>query len=179
MSIATKPIYTDTTGLEWRTFEDWMEVPADRIIAADLAVRRASMGLSPERLVQAFREIKEELNKGDIIKGYAMFDQLERRIADIPDESLLQELALIYILHPDENPEEYKPSYQRMKLNLWQSDEDARFFFILMAVRFITSLSNISDDVIRMHILQRALTESTEEDSQNIFPLSVTGLMNQ
>lgn len=174
--IATKPIYTDASGLEWLTYEDWLELPAERMIPADLAIRTASMGLTAERLIQAHKEIKDELNKGDIVKACGMFDQLQTRIKDIPDEALLQQLALVYILHPDENPTEYKPSFQRMKLALWQSDEDARFFFIQLAVKHITTLSNISDDVIRMRILQRSLMESNEE-TQSIFPLAETGLM--
>ncbi len=178
MPINTKPIYTDSTGLEWRTFEDWMELPAERMIPADLAIRTASMALTPERLIQAHNEIKEELNKGDIVKACGMFDQLQKRLADIPDEALLQQLALVYILHPDENPNEYKPSFQRMKLALWQSDEDAMFFFIILAVKHITTLSNISDDVIRMRILQRSLMESTEANEKSIFPLSETTLMS-
>lgn len=174
---ATIPIRTDLNGIEWHTFESWLDVPAQRVIPADLAVRRAGMGLSPERIIKAFREIKDELNKGDIVKGYALFDQLESRIADIPDESLLQELACVFVLLPDEDPDEYKPSLQRKKLELWANDEDTRFFFICMAVKYITNLSDISDEFIRMRIQQRSLMESTGPGS-NIFPLHETGLTN-
>lgn len=173
---ATKPIYTDKNGIEWLTFESWLEVPAKRVIPADLAVRRASMGLNADRLIEAFREIKDDLNKGDIVAGYAKFDQLEKRIHDIPDESLLQELACVFVLHPDENPEEYHPSMQRIKLKLWQEDEDARFFFIHLAVKYITNLSDISDEYIRSLILLRSSMESNESGS--IFPLAETGLMS-
>ena len=135
------------------------------------------MGLTPERLVKAFKEIKEDLNRGDIVGGFSKFDQLERRIADIPDELLLQDLACVFVVHPDEDPMEFDPKMQRVKLELWAKDDDARFFFIQLAVRYTMDLSDISDAYIHSLILQRSLTESSDL-SQSIFPLSETGLMS-
>jgi hypothetical protein len=172
-----KNIYTDSNGIEWRSFETWGDIPANRVIPADLAVRRASMGLTPDRLVKAFDEIKQDLNRGDIVAGYSKFDQLQKRINDIPDESLLQDLACVFVIHPDEEPLDFDPKMQRTKLELWKQDEDARFFFILLAARYTMDLSDISDAYIRMHILQRSLMESTDLNP-NIFPLNETGLMN-
>ena len=172
-----KTIYTDASGIEWRTFETWGDIPANRVIPADLAVRRASMGLTPERLVKAFKEIKEDLNRGDIVGGFSKFDQLERRVNDIPDELLLQDLACVFVVHPDEDPMDFDPKMQRVKLDLWKQDEEARFFFIQLAVRYTMDLSDISDAYIRMHILQRSLMESSDP-SKSIFPLAETGLMN-
>jgi hypothetical protein len=174
---ATIPLITDSNGIEWHTFESWLDVPAQRVIPADLAVRRCEYGLTIKRLKQGFKEMRQEGNKGDIVKMFAMFDQLESRIDDIPDESLLQELACVFVLHPDENPEEYKPSLQRKKLELWAQDEDTRFFFIQKAVNYITTLSGISEEFIRMRIQQRSLME-LNESSGNIFPLAETGLMS-
>jgi len=174
---ATIPLRTDINGIEWHTLESWLDVPAQRVIPADLAVRRCEYGLTIKRLKQGFREIRQEGNKGDIVKMFAMFDQLESRIDDIPDESLLQELACVFVLLPDEDPDEYKPSLQRKKLELWAQDEDTRFFFIVMAVNYITTLSNISEEFIRMRIQQRALME-LNESSGSIFPLAETGLMS-
>ena len=174
---ATIPLLKDSNGIEWHTFESWLDVPAQRVIPADLAVRRSGYGLSAERLVKAFGEIKDDLNKGLIVDAYAKFDQLEKRVQDIPDESLLQELACVFILHPDEDPEEYKPSLQRKKLELWAQDEDTRFFFIQKAVNYITTLPGISEEFIRMRIQQRNLMESTDQNS-SIFPLHETGLMS-
>jgi hypothetical protein len=174
---ATIPLITDSNGIEWHTFESWLDVPAQRVIPADLAVRRSGYGLSAERLVKAFSEIKEDLNKGLIVDAYAKFDQLEKRVQDIPDESLLQELACVFILHPDENPDEYSPKMQRTKLELWANDEDTRFFFIQKAVNYITTLSGISDEFIRMRIQQRHLMESADPN-KSIFPLAETGLMS-
>ena len=170
-----KTIYTDASGVEWRTFETWGDIPANRVIPADLAVRRASMGLTPERLVKAFKEIKEDLNRGDIVGGFSKFDQLERRVNDIPDELLLQDLACVFVVHPDEDPLDFDPKMQRVKLDLWKQDDDARFFFIQLGARYTMDLSDISDAYIRMHILQRSLTESSDL-SQSIFPLAETGL---
>jgi hypothetical protein len=174
---ATIPIYTDKNQIEWRTFESWLDIPAMRVMPADLAVRRASIGLNAERLIKAMQEIKKDLNGGLIVDAFAKFDQLEKRINDIPDEALLQELACVFILHPDENPDEYDTKMQRKKLELWQTDEDARFFFICKAVNYITTLSGISEEFIRMRIQQRVLMELNESNG-NIFPLHETGLMN-
>lgn len=172
-----KSIYTDANGIEWRTFETWGDIPANRVIPADLAVRRASMGLTPDRLVKAFDEIKQDLNRGDIVAGYSKFDQLQRRINDIPDEMLLQDLACVFVVHPDEEPLDFEPKMQRTKLELWKQDEDARFFFIQLAVRYTMDLSDISDAYIRSLILQRSLTELNDQNP-NIFPLNETGLMS-
>ena len=172
-----KTIYTDANGIEWRTFETWGDIPANRVIPADLAVRRASMGLTPDRLVKAFDEIKQDLNRGDIVGGYSKFDQLQKRINDIPDEMLLQDLACVFVVHPDEDPMDFDPKMQRTKLELWKNDEDARFFFIQLAVRYTMDLSDISDAYIRSLILARTLTESSDL-STSIFPLEETGLMN-
>jgi hypothetical protein len=170
-----KTIYTDANGIEWRTFETWGDIPANRVIPADLAVRRASMGLTPERLVKAFKEIKEDLNRGDIVGGFSKFDQLERRVNDIPDELLLQDLACVFVVHPDEDPLDFDPKMQRTKLELWKQDDDARFFFIQLGARYTMDLSDISDAYIRSLILARSLTESSDL-SQSIFPLAETGL---
>jgi hypothetical protein len=172
-----KNIYTDSNGIEWRSFETWGDIPANRVIPADLAVRRASMGLNPERLVQAFEEIKQDLNAGKIVDGFAKFDQLQKRINDIPDESLLQDLACVFVIHPDEEPLDFDPKMQRKKIELWKQDEEARFFFIQLAVRYTMDLSDISDAYIRSLILQRSLTELSDP-SKSIFPLAETGLMS-
>lgn len=172
-----KTIYTDASGIEWRTFETWGDIPANRVIPADLAVRRASMGLTPERLVKAFKEIKEDLNRGDIVGGFSKFDQLERRVNDIPDELLLQDLACVFVVHHDEDPLDFDPKMQRVKLDLWKQDDDARFFFIQLAARYTMDLSDISDAYIRSLILQRTLMESSDQNT-SIFPLAETGLMS-
>jgi hypothetical protein len=170
-------IYTSTDGTNWSMITDWLNVPAERVIPADLAVNRASMGLTGNRLVKAFEEIEADLNTGSIINAYSKFDQLKKRVADIPDEALLMDIACVFALLPDEDPHVYKPSLNAQKIKIWQEDIDCRFFFIIKAVHYIIQLSDISDAVIRMHILQRALTESSDI-TKNIFPLHETGLMN-
>jgi hypothetical protein len=170
-------IYTSNDGTTWSMITDWLNVPAERVIPADLAVNRASMGLTGERLVKAFNEIKADLNKGEIVSGFAKFDQLERRVADIPDEALLMDIACVFALLPDEDPFSYKPSLNARKVEIWQQDIDCRFFFTIKAVHYITTLSHISDDVIRMLIQQRTLTELSENNG-TIFPLHETGLMS-
>jgi len=173
----TSNIYTSNDGTNWSMITDWLNVPAERVIPADLAVNRASMGLTGTRLVKAFEEIEADLNTGNIVNAYSKFDQLKKRVADIPDEALLVDIACVFALLPDEDPHDYKPSLNAQKIQIWQEDEDCRFFFIVKAVRYIIELSDISDDVIRMHILQRHLMES--KDNPNlIFPLAETGLMN-
>jgi len=173
----TENIYTSKDGTSWSMITDWLNVPAERVLPADLAVNRASMGLTGERMVKAFAEIKADLNKGDIVSGFAKFDQLERRVADIPDEALLADIACVFALLPGEDPFNYKPSFNAQKIKIWQEDIDCRFFFILKAVRYITILSDISDDAIRLHILQRNSMESKDRIG-SIFPLHETGLMS-
>jgi len=173
----TPNIYTSKDGTSWSMITDWLNVPAERVIPADLAVNRASMGLTGTRLVKAFEEIEADLNTGKIIDAYSKFDQLKKRVADIPDEALLVDIACVFALLPEEDPHNYKPSLNARKIQIWQEDEDCRFFFIVKAVRYIIELSDISDDVIRMHILQRHLMELSE-NQKSIFPLHETGLMN-
>jgi len=172
-----KEIYTDANGITWSSFENWSDIPAKRVIPADLSVRRASWGLSPERMVDAFKEIKDDLNKGDIVSGFSKFDQLERRVQDLPDELLLQDLACVFVLHPEEDGNQYDLSMQRRKIELWREDENARFFFTILGARHIMNLSDISDDYIHTLILQRSLMELTE-GKESIFPLVETGLTN-
>jgi hypothetical protein len=171
-------IYTSTDGTTWSMITDWLNVPAERVIPADLAVKRASLGLTDARLVKAFEEIEADLNTGNIINAYSKFDQLKKRVADIPDEALLMDIACVFALLPDEDPFNYKPSLNARKLQIWQEDIDCRFFFIQKAVHYITNLSHISDDVIRMLIQQRDLMESADQSKTTIFPLSETGLMS-
>lgn len=173
----TENIYTSNDGTQWSMVTDWMNIPAERVIPADLAVTRASMGLNNDRLIQAFREIKEDLNSGQIVEAYSKFDQLERRVADIPDESLLQDIACVFALLPNEKPDVYDPELNRIKLQIWAQDEKCRFFFIVKAVRYIIDLSDISDVAIHTAMAVRNLTE-LKNPNKNIFPLALTGLMN-
>lgn len=168
--------YTALDGTTFRTFTDWTHITAERIIPVDLAVNRASMGLTAPRLVQAFKEIEADLNTGNIVNGFAKIDQLKRRINDIADESALLEIACCFALLPNEDPHTYLHEFNQSKLGIFKADPDCRFFFTQLAVRFIYDLGDISSDAIRMAILQRSLTESTENNG-NIFPLSETGLM--
>jgi len=87
------------------------------------------------------------------------------------------DIACVFALLPDEDPHVYKPSLNTQKIKIWQEDIDCRFFFIIKAVHYIIQLSDISDVAIRMHILQRALMESSD-NQKNIFPLVETGLMS-
>jgi hypothetical protein len=86
-------------------------------------------------------------------------------------------LACVFVVHPDEDPLDFDPKMQRVKLDLWKQDDDARFFFIQLAVRYTMDLSDISDAYIRSLILQRTLMESSDPNT-SIFPLVETGLMN-
>lgn len=173
----TENIYTSTDGTNWSMVTDWMNTPAERIIPADLAVTRASMGLTGERLLSAIDEIQKDLEAGQIVDGFAKFSQLKARIQDIPDEALLQDIACVFALLPNEKPDVYDPELNRKKLQIWAQDEKCRFFFIAKAVRYIIDLSDISDVAIRTAMAVRSLQESKNRNG-NIFPLAITGLMN-
>lgn len=173
----TENIYTSNDGTNWSMVTDWMNIPAERVIPADLAVTRASMGLTAERLVSAMDEIQKDLETGQIVEGFNKFAQLKARIQDIPDESLLQDIACVFALLPSEKPDVYDPELNRIKLQIWAQDEKCRFFFIEKAVRYIIDLSNISDVAIRTAMEVRSLMESNNLNNHT-FPLHLTGLMN-
>lgn len=173
----TENIYTSNDGTTWSMITDWLNVPAERMIPADLAVTRALMGLTNDRLDTAMDEIQKDMEAGQIMNAFDKFAQLRRRIKDIPDEALLQDIACVFALLPDEDPHDFKPSLNARKLQIWRRDEDCRFFFIVKVVNYITTLSGISEVAIRTAILQRNLLELSNQNG-SIFPLAETGLMS-
>jgi hypothetical protein len=139
-----KHVYTDSTGKRWYTYENITQIPYGRGIAAEVATRYLSMNITRDDLTKLITEIKNECNAGNIVKAFKYISEIETRLALCAEEKTLLDLATVYFLSEDEDPEAYDIPFQRKKIELWNKDQQAKAFFLSSVYSSINSSGELS-----------------------------------
>lgn len=129
----------------WQVFSNPVLIPEQRKIMADLALTKAAMCIKRETLVDYFKEIRRLLDKGQIVTAFSWFQEIENRINDLPLEEHLIELACVYSILPGENPDKFQAEFQKKKREIFESDSDAKGFFLRLAYTIINGLSTLCE----------------------------------
>lgn len=141
---ALREIYTSEDGSKWFEFENPMNTPAKRAIAAEVATRFADMNLTKPVFKKLIQRMKEEANKGDIVSLFGILSEIEFRLDFVGEEQTLLELASVYFLIEGEPADDLSEEWTNKKKNILKNDSDARSFFLSRAYLFTTKFSELS-----------------------------------
>jgi hypothetical protein len=132
--ISTSLIHTDATGNKWWAFDDLLQIPHIRKMAANNISQLYGMGFTIEDLKSFTSRLKTILRSTDqerYEKAYSELLQLESVVENNIDP-VKQELGLcsVYILSDSERVDTFSTREALEKMQLWSLDLDAQSFFL-------------------------------------------------
>lgn len=130
-------------------FENSLEIPAQRAIAAEVAIRQAAMNMTPEILNQSIDKCIDYANKGQIVNLFAILKEMKDRCTMIAERETLMQLATVYFLMDDEDESKYIRSEQQRKIDLFKENSELADFFLQKSWEYITnSTENSQQDML-------------------------------
>jgi hypothetical protein len=132
--ITTSLIYTDASGNKWWAFDDLLQIPHIRKMAANNISQLYGMGFTIEDLKTFTGKMKGILRSNDqerYEKAYSELLHLESVVENNIDP-VKQELGLcaVYILSDTERVDTFSSREAVTKMDLWSLDFDAQSFFL-------------------------------------------------
>lgn len=132
--ITTSLIYTDATGRKWWAFDDLLQIPHIRKMAANNISQLYGQGFTAEDLKSFTERMKALLRSSDgerYEKAYSEVLTLESIVQSNLDP-VRQELGLcaVYILADDERVDTFSTRTALDKMEQWSLDMDAQAFFL-------------------------------------------------
>lgn len=132
--ITTSLLYTDANGQKWWAFDDLMQIPHIRKMAANNISQLYGQGFTAEDLKEFTKRVKGILKGSDTEryeKAYSEILTLESIVENNLDP-VKQELGLcsVYILADDERVDTFSSRKAVEKMEVWSMDLDAQAFFL-------------------------------------------------
>ncbi len=156
-------IYKDKFGNEWHEFENNLNLPATRAIAAEIATKHTEFNITPALFKEMFAMIKTHANKGEIVEAFHLIEEIEIRTQMIGEEQTLLDLACCYYLLNDEDPNSSGQQHRIKKLEILDKDQAARAFFLTRCFEVTKDYSNISkEDILKYLKEQRPTADRLE-----------------
>ena len=146
--LALKKIYTDKEGNNYFTWKDPTEIPIHRANMAQMFSRYADLLLTKSLLSTLVDKALEECDNGKLTKVAVLLNEIKIREDLYAEPETLLQLATCYVMLKGESPHEYNQHEAQKKLNLWDSDHEAKSFFLQFAYQCTTSYSENSDKSI-------------------------------
>ncbi len=140
-----KLVYTSNDGTNWYEYENILQIPARRGIAAEVATRMADMNLTKPKFKVIIEKMKQFGNNGDIVSLFALLSEVEFRLDFIGEEDTIKEFATLYFLIEGENGEIVDEVAKRRKIEIFKQDAEAEAFFLRKGFETITEYSNTSE----------------------------------
>jgi hypothetical protein len=158
---------TDPDGVEWKVFGDGKSpalLPRNRMIPAELAIILASRAIDNEELIHRTDQCIELFNKGQIGAIASVLHETKARLSMCAPLKSWLELACVYVMFPDEKPNEYVPAIQQRKIEYWQNHPASGFFFANLVRHCIPSMSNISDGDFQTYLKMMEIAKKTTDE---------------
>ena len=146
--IPLRHIYTDKAGSKWFEYSNPLTMPAKRAIAAEVATRFAEFNLTRNELLLLFNEMKKQGNQGNFVDVFALINEIIFRLEWLGEEKTLLELALCYFVIEGEDETDFSDRDKQRKRDVFESDSDAKAFFLSEAFRRTINYSKTSGEDI-------------------------------
>lgn len=145
-------LYTDKHGVKYFKFRDPRQLPGARLRAAELAAVEAELCLTSQEGSRLLEMQMEYMNKGDFVKASSITVELYNRFKSLAEEETLLKLASVYVLLEGEPPDEYMQSWFNKKIELWNDDQEAKGFFLGMAIKLTEIYGDTSPETILQYL---------------------------
>lgn len=145
-------LHTDKHGVKYFKFKDPRQLPGPRLRAAELAAVEAELCLTSQEGSRLLEMQMEYMNKGDFVKASSITVELYNRFKSLAEEETLLKLASVYVLLEGEPPDEYMQSWFNKKIELWNDDQEAKGFFLGMAIKLTEIYGDTSPETILQYL---------------------------
>jgi hypothetical protein len=140
-----KKLILTKNGHRWYEYTRPTQLPIRRALSAEIAAKQAKMNITRETLIESIDKMVGYANKGNIVDLFTLLTEIQRRMTFCCEEATMVELASVYFLLDDENPELVEDFYKRKKLEIWKNDSELKYFFLQSLLKltqnFTTSLA--------------------------------------
>ncbi len=158
---------TDPTGRRWKVFGSEEGSPPmisqGRYVPANIAILKAENVLTPDEQMKRIDDMLVFFDKGQIGNISALLHDWKSRLLMCATLDCLLDIATVYVMFEDENPETYSPNLANEKLKIWAENPEVQFFFANIARLSMPNLSGISSGDFRTALLlAEARTQITE-----------------
>jgi hypothetical protein len=150
--VELEPVYRDKFGNNWYQYKNPRALPYSRGVVAEIAIKQAELNITKPKLLEYFDLCETLANQGKISKMLQRFENMRERLTWACEEETLKGVALVYFVMEGEDPTSYSDEWGARKLEIFEKDEEARYFFLAGAYSTITGLSNTSDQDIRRYL---------------------------
>jgi hypothetical protein len=148
-AIPVTEIY-QVSGHIFYQYENVLEIPAQRAIAAEVAIRQASMNMTVDVLHMSIDKCIDLANKGKIVDLFAILKEMKDRSLMVAERETLMQLATVYFLMDNEDESKYIRSEQQKKLDLFKENSDIADFFLQLSYKFITTYTaNYQENILK------------------------------
>lgn len=168
-------VFKTKSGIKFFGFLDPLGIPAIRGVAAEKAKRFLDMNITERSMKDLIRVCKAEAGAGDIVRAFSVIQEIEYRLNFICEESSILDLACIYFMLQDEDPEVPSEAKNREKHKIFEEDPQTRAFFLRIGIALVKKFSEKREedligyleenqkmsDRIRRYILEESSITST------------------
>lgn len=142
-------------GVDYYMFDDTMQVPAGRMMAALMVYNEMEMKADKRYLemhVQAMDKILSDPKKINLTHVVRLNMNLKERLelAVLPD--FIYKLASVIFFDKTESPYSYDYDYNEKKIKAWKEDKDTLGFFLQMPLKDLIPSWNLEQGNISMYL---------------------------
>lgn len=121
-------------GVEYYTYQDAIDLPPIRGVAAEKASRFIECCITEDYLKSLTKKMVDAFNKKDMATVASLIKEQEFRLTFMAEEDTLLEMASIYFYTRNENPFEINDDLRRVKIANWKKNNEALNFFLKAAI---------------------------------------------
>lgn len=136
-----KEIYTDSKGNKFYALNNPANLHATRALPAWVFARDSEYSMTKERRIAAYEKINECVNKKDLASIAKIVGVMEAAEQLYCEPEILLNLATCYTFLNDEKNDSYKDFIQEQKRDIWNSDSEAKSFFLQWSLQYTAKYS--------------------------------------
>lgn len=169
--------YTDASGRKYYKWKNPLAIPTMRYLAGWSAIEYANMGTNAKEALEHLNKALDSLNANKAGEAAYYITSFRNRIVSADPEKAYLELASCYCVLQDENIKAFDAALSSVKVALWQTDLDAKAFFLNFAFKtsafLMKSLKESTPSVLAtqmkqmMRLLSSTLPKESMKDSTN------------
>lgn len=154
--IPLKIAFTEANGVKWYEYQNPMQMPARRAIAAEVATRFAQMNVTKDVLLEFITNMEQKANNGNIVELFHLLTELKFRLEYIGEENTMLDLAACYFVLEGEDESDFSEVFKQKKLERLRTSGELKDFFVSRAFQLTTSYSELSQADIHDYLSRNA-----------------------
>lgn len=138
-------VFESEGGIKWYAHVNPLQISASRGVAAAKAKRFVDMMISESELKRLIAEQKKAAKEMDVIKVYAIVNEIDIRLNFLAEENSIIDLICIYFMLQDEDPMESSDKQNAIKREIIATESNARAFFLTCGKHLTERFNDISE----------------------------------